>query len=150
MTFSHFSSTIRIIRPVFAIIRPPSKTDFSSGRIIAKWPYFGEWSTSHLLFDSWVKLLTRFQKSVENYSAINYLVWEEIWENSGLYFFYKFGCYGWWPYHCEPPQYTFTRAFFVSFGSTLSLTIWNFACCMLIILKKTRWNLFPGKTYQNP
>ena len=103
MTFTQFSSALKIIRPVFAIIQPLLKTAFSSDRIIAKWPYFGEWSTSHLLFDSWVKILTRFQKSIEKYSTINYLAWEETWGNSGLYFFHKFGYRGWWPYHCEPP-----------------------------------------------
>ena len=103
MTFTQFSSALKIIRTVFAIIQPLLKPAFSSDRIVAKWPYFGEWSTSHLLFDSWVKILTRFQKSIEKYSTINYLAWEETWGNSGLYFFHKFGYCGWWPYQCEPP-----------------------------------------------
>ena len=101
MTFTQFSLALKVIRPVFAIIQPPSKANFLSGRIIAKYPYFGEWSTSHLLFDSWVKILIRFQKSTEKYSAINYLAWEE----TGLYFFHKFGYCGWWPYHCEPSTF---------------------------------------------
>ena len=110
MIFTQFSSAIMIIRRVFAIIRPPSKTDFSSRHIIAKWPHFGEWSTSHLLFDSWNKILTRFQKLVEKYSPINYLAWDKIWGNSGLYFFHKFGYYGWWPHHCEPPLATLVKS----------------------------------------
>ena len=49
------------------------KTNFSGGCIIMKWPYCSEWSLSHLLFDSRVKILTRFKKPVRKYSTINYL-----------------------------------------------------------------------------
>ena len=44
--------------------------------IIAKWLYFSEQNLGHLLFDSWVKILTWFKKSVGEYSAINYLTYK--------------------------------------------------------------------------
>ena len=59
-----------------------------------------------ILFDSWVTIFTRFQKSVGKYSLINYLAWEEIWGNSGLYFFHKsLYFFIMWLYHCKPPLY---------------------------------------------
>ena len=44
-----------------------------------------------------------WQKSVGKYSLTNYPAWEEIWGNSGPYFFHKYSYFRWWPYHCEPP-----------------------------------------------